>query len=304
MAVYTPHPGSRTAGTAVEKLANCPSAHAERSVRRAPARRPNAPAPPPSPLRTAARPATSASRGAVASRSETCGSAIGHSTADVRVVPGDPAPRSPGRSRLEQLVVDVGDLAEDAEAVGEADRDEELAVALVVELVALPLPVGRRAAAQVDGDVADPRRAGSAPASPARARSGSAGRAGCPALEREWLSWTNSPSTPSSRQASALKVSTRKPRSSPWTVRLEQDQAVEPWSRVAVGISSGPSRTGARSTRGTRPSGSAPTTTRCRGTSRPCARCPRRSATCGLPAERLGLRRRRASSGGRGRGGR
>ena len=38
----------------------------------------------------------------------------------------------------------------------EADRDEELAVGVVVELVALPLAVGRRVAAQVDGDVPDP----------------------------------------------------------------------------------------------------------------------------------------------------
>ncbi len=59
-----------------------------------------------------------------------------------------------------QLVGDVGDLAEDLEAVGEADRDPELAVALVVEDVALPLAVGGRAAAQVDGDVVDrPARA-------------------------------------------------------------------------------------------------------------------------------------------------
>ena len=39
--------------------------------------------------------------------------------------------------------------------MAEADRNEELAVALVVELVALPLPVGRRVAAEVDGDVPD-----------------------------------------------------------------------------------------------------------------------------------------------------
>jgi hypothetical protein len=41
------------------------------------------------------------------------------------------------------LVGDVGDVGHDAEAVGEADRHVELAGALVVELVALPLPVGR-----------------------------------------------------------------------------------------------------------------------------------------------------------------
>src|SRR4051812_42849689 len=39
--------------------------------------------------------------------------------------------------------------------MAEADRDEELAVPDVVEQVRLPLPVGGRAAAQVDGDVED-----------------------------------------------------------------------------------------------------------------------------------------------------
>ena len=58
-------------------------------------------------------------------------------------------------------------------------------------------------------------------------------------------------------------------------------------------------RTGARSTRGTRPSGSAPTTTRCRGTSRPSARGPRRSRPA-APSRAPAPCRRRASSGGRG----
>ena len=48
-----------------------------------------------------------------------------------------------------------------------------------------------------------------------------------PLSEREWLCWTNSTSTPSSAQASRRKVSTMKPRSSPWTAGLEQDDAVE-----------------------------------------------------------------------------
>ena len=52
--------------------------------------------------------------------------------------------------------MDVGDVGEDAEAVGKPRRDEELAVALVVELEPLPLPIRRRVAAQVDGDVPDP----------------------------------------------------------------------------------------------------------------------------------------------------
>ena len=55
--------------------------------------------------------------------------------------------------------MDVGDLAEHAEAVREADRDVELAVVLVVELVALPLAVGGRVAPQIDRDVPDPPRA-------------------------------------------------------------------------------------------------------------------------------------------------
>src|SRR5262245_35648620 len=74
--------------------------------------------------------------------------------ANVGVVPGDP--------RLGRRVVgageqvgDVGDVAERGEAVAEAGRDEELAVAGVVEFVSLPLAVGGRTAAQVDGDVED-----------------------------------------------------------------------------------------------------------------------------------------------------
>ena len=52
------------------------------------------------------------------------------------------------------------------------------------------------------------------------------------------------------------------------------------WSRGARHqLSRAPGRTGARSTRGTRRSGSAPTTIRCRGTTRRSARGPRRSAT-------------------------
>ena len=45
----------------------------------------------------------------------------------------------------------------------------------------------------------------------------------------------------------------------------------------------------ARSTRGTRRSGSAPTTPRCRGTTRPSARGPSSKCICGLPAERAHL---------------
>ncbi len=52
--------------------------------------------------------------------------------------------------------MDVGDLGEGAEPVGEPDRDEELAVADVVELVTLPLAERRGVASQVDSDVPDP----------------------------------------------------------------------------------------------------------------------------------------------------
>jgi hypothetical protein len=52
--------------------------------------------------------------------------------------------------------VDVGDLAEHAEAVGKALGDEQLPVAFVVQLVTLPLSERRRAAPEVDGDVPDP----------------------------------------------------------------------------------------------------------------------------------------------------
>src|SRR5436190_18385269 len=53
------------------------------------------------------------------------------------------------------LVDDVRLLAEHAEPVGEADRDEELVSVLVVEAVGLPLAEGGRATAQVDRDVED-----------------------------------------------------------------------------------------------------------------------------------------------------
>jgi predicted nucleotidyltransferase component of viral defense system len=68
----------------------------------------------------------------------------------------------PGDAGLGQRVVvageqvgNVGNLTEHGEAVAEPDRDEELAVLLVVEDVRLPLAVGGRAPAQVDGDVED-----------------------------------------------------------------------------------------------------------------------------------------------------
>ena len=85
--------------------------------------------------------------------------------------------------------------------MAEADRDEELAVGLVVEDVALPLAVGGRAAAQVDGDVED--RAARAADQLRLARLGlEVDAAQGPVDEREWLCWTNSTSTPCSAQTS------------------------------------------------------------------------------------------------------
>src|SRR2546423_3583781 len=74
---------------------------------------------------------------------------------DIRVVPGDP-----GLGRrvkvAGQLVGEVGDLAEHAEAVREAHRDEQLPMIVVVQLVPLPPPVRRRVAPQVHRHVPDP----------------------------------------------------------------------------------------------------------------------------------------------------
>ena len=80
--------------------------------------------------------------GALASRSETLRLVDWPLDPDRRVVPGD---AGLGRRVVVggDLVVDVGDFAEHAEPVREPTRDEELVVALVVELVALPLAVGR-----------------------------------------------------------------------------------------------------------------------------------------------------------------
>ena len=100
----------------------------------------------------------------------------------------------------------------------------------VVELDALPLAERRRAAAQVDDDVEHP---------PARARAPACPGPGCvwkwmprsvPWREREWLSCTKSVGMPYRRAASARKVSTKKPRSSPWTVGASR---TSPSSRVS-----------------------------------------------------------------------
>src|SRR3954470_13003995 len=74
---------------------------------------------------------------------------------DVGVVPRDPG-LGARVVVARQLVGEVGDVAEHAEAVREANREEELPVAVVVELVPRPLPEGRRVAPQVDRHVPDP----------------------------------------------------------------------------------------------------------------------------------------------------
>ena len=108
----------------------------------------------------------------------------------------------------------------------EADRDEELAVALVVELVALPLPVGRRVAAQVDRDVPDPP-----PQAADQLRLAGLGLEVEPAQdaapEREWLSWTNSTSTPSSRQRVVAEGLDQEAALVAVDLGLDQDEAVE-----------------------------------------------------------------------------
>ena len=66
-------------------------------------------------------------------------------------------PRNPALGRrivvAINLVDDVDDLAQGAEAMGEPDWHVELQVPLVVELERLPLPKGRRAASDVDHHV-------------------------------------------------------------------------------------------------------------------------------------------------------
>src|SRR5690349_8695616 len=62
---------------------------------------------------------------------------------DIGVVPRDPGLRRRVVGTGE-LVGDVSHVAQHAEAVGKAHRDVQLPVAVVVELMPLPLPVGRR----------------------------------------------------------------------------------------------------------------------------------------------------------------
>ena len=130
---------------------------------------------------------------------------IGHLPvdADLRVVPGEPRPRLPGR-RVGEQVDDVGDLAEHDEAVGEADRDVEPAGRSSSSPFPSHSAERRRPPADVNDHVEDGPAGAAHQLRLARARSGSGCRAGCPWREREWLCWTNSTSTPSSAQASRL----------------------------------------------------------------------------------------------------
>ena len=82
-----------------------------------------------------------------------------------------------------------------------------------------------------------------------------------PPDEREWFSWTKGPSTPCSAQRSSRNDSRRKPRSSPCAVASSRTRSGISVS-IRVTLTKAWFRTGARSTRGTRPSGSAPTTPR------------------------------------------
>ena len=147
------------------------------------------------------RSAISARRGAALSRSESSGSSICHSTPIAGVVPGDPG--LGGRVvQRGHLVADVGDLAQHREAVAEADRDEELAVLLVVEDVRLPLPVGRRVACAGRRRRRGSRRGRSGPASPGRARSGSGCRAASRARSASGSAGRSRASTPSPAHSS------------------------------------------------------------------------------------------------------
>ncbi len=200
------------------------------------------------------------------------------------------------------LVGDVGNLAEHLKAVPEANRDPELAVGLVVEHVPLPLPVGWRAAPQVDGDVEDRAAHAAQQACPGRGGSGS----GCPAAFPAGSSGSGSP-------AATVPRSRARPRSAASRTRAgsRADRRAR-WARARRGPRAG-FRSGSASAE-LRPvlllvvglvlagADRAPTRPRCRGTTRPSARCPPRSRPRpSSPAPRCA--RPRGCSGGRGRGG-
>ena len=134
---------------------------------------------------------------------------------DVRVVPGDTGLGLRVVVAREQIA-HVGDVREDAEAVAEAGGDEELAVVGVAELVALPSLVGGGVPAQVDGDVPD--RPAHAAHELRLARAGLEVDAAEDALVSSasgCAERTRRPRRPRATRRS-LKLSSRKPRSSPW----------------------------------------------------------------------------------------
>ena len=94
------------------------------------------------------------------------------------------------------------------------------------------------------------------------------------------MCWTNSTSTPSSAQASRLIGLDHEAALVAVDRRARAGRRRRASSAAARGISPAPCRTAFRSTRGTRRSGSAPTTPRCRGTSATVRSRPSAKWTC------------------------
>ena len=173
------------------------------------------------------------------------------------------------------LVGDVGLVARDAEAVREADRDEELAAVLVAQLERLVLAVGGRVAAQVDRHVVDRAARARGPASPGRAEL-EVQRADRPAHRARVVVLDELGTrcrAPRTRRGGRSRRRTRGRRRSP-SARPARARRCASRARLECSRSAASGRTGAGSTRGSRRSGSAPTTRRCRGTSRRSRRCP------------------------------
>ena len=152
----------------------------------------------------------------------------------------------------------------------EADRDEELAVVGVAQLERLVLAVGGRVAAEVDRDVVD---------GPARG----AHELRLTGLELEVEGADSAPLRAGVVVLHELGVDAElaivaaaigleeEPTRVGEDCGLDQHESLEARLEALESqvSSEAPARTGARSTRGTRPSGSAPTTRSCPGTTRP-----------------------------------
>ena len=186
--------------------------------------------------RAGAQPAASAERsscrqlassGAAGRAPRPCSSSSGQRSPPPDRRSGSPT-RARGRSRP-STIDHVRDVREHAEAVREPVGAVELVVVLVAQLEPLPAAERRRPGPDVHEHVED--AAARAPHQLRHARAGSASRAARRGREREWLSWTNVSVTPSSASTFARAVSTKKPRSSPCTVGLEEDRALRGWSR-------------------------------------------------------------------------